>query len=119
MTYNIESELDRALDDWETKTARATTRSKIARGVFEARRNHVDLRKAHPLKRRRLTFRETGLSVPELAARALVSESTIKAIEAGEGGSDLTFERLARALAEPGEATGRARQVIDPNYVHA
>jgi hypothetical protein len=119
MTYNIESELDRALDEWESKHARATTRRKIARSVFEARRDAIDLRSAHPLARRRLTFREVGLSVPELATRALVSESTIKALEAGAAGSDLTWERLARALAEPGEATGRARQVIDPSHVPA
>ena len=119
MTYNLETELDRLLDEHDAKHARATTRGKIARGVFEARRDRVDLRKAHPLKRRRLTFREEGLSIPELAARALVAESTIKAIEAGDGGSDLTWERLARALAEYGEATGRVRQIIDPNYVPA
>jgi hypothetical protein len=118
MTYNIESELDRLMDEHDAKTARAETRGRIARGVFEARRDRVDLAKATPLKRRRLTFRDVGLSVPELADRAAVAESTIRALESGESGSDLTWTRLARALAEPGEQTGRVRQVIDPNFIH-
>jgi len=118
MTY-IESELDRLIDEHDAKAGRAVTRAKIARGVFEARRATVDLSKAAPLQRRRLTFRDVGLSVPELAERSTVAESTIRALEAGESGSDATWTRLARALAEPGEQTGRVRQVIDPNHVPA
>lgn len=119
MSTNLETELDRLLDEHDAKAARAVTRAKIARGVFEARRANVDLAKATPLQRRRLTFRDVGLSVPELAERATVAESTIRALEAGEGGSDLTWTRLARALAEPGEQTGRVRQILDPNHIPA
>lgn len=120
MTYNIESELDRALDEWESRHARAAARHNVARGVFRSHRERVDLRAAHPLKRRRLMFRGSGLTRAELSSRSTVSEKTIQDIENnGALGSDQTWERLARALAEPGEATGRARQVIDPNHVHA
>lgn len=117
MTYNLESELDRLLDEHDARAARAETRQRIARGVFESRRERVDLAKATPLKRRRLLFRDVGLSVPELAERSTVAESTIRALESGDTGSDATWTRLARALAEPGEPVRRTLEVINPHYV--
>jgi len=112
----IATELDRLLDeaDWKAKRAEraADHRGKLSRSVFEAhrRRQLAPGAQAHPLRRCRLTFRE-GLTVDELAERAAVGASTIHDLEAGKQGSDLTWERLCRALSV-------RRAQIDPTYIY-
>ncbi len=109
----IATELDRLLDEADWRARRAEQRRNVSRGVFESHRrralsNASDL---HPLRRRRLTFRDEGLSVDELAERALVGASTIHDLERGKPGSDLTWSRLARAL-------DCRREQIDPTYLY-
>jgi len=106
----IETELDRLIDAHEHKLKLAVARRRLSRGVFEAHRKKVNPT-AHPLRKRRVSFRD-GLTVEELAARALVAERTIRAIEKNEpgSGSDLTFRRLALAL----DCT---RAAIDPSWL--
>jgi DNA-binding XRE family transcriptional regulator len=113
MTGAIETELDRLMDEWDAKHADSARRGRLAQGVYAShRRRALANRKAHPLKRHRLTFRDDGLSISQLAERALVSERTIRDLEDGERGSDLTWARLARALSV-------RREQIDPGYVRA
>jgi len=108
----IVTELDRLMDEWDQRARQAERRSRISRGVFESHRaKALADRSAHPLRRRRLTFRD-GLTVAELAERALVGESTILDVEAGKIGSDQTWARLARAL-------DCRRVEIDPRYVYS
>lgn len=109
----IATELDRLLDEADYKAKRADHRGKLSRSVFEAhrRRQLAPGAQPHPLRRRRLTFRE-GLTVDELADRAAVGASTIHDLEGGKQGSDLTWERLCRALSV-------RRAQIDPTYIYA
>ncbi len=108
----ILSELDRLLDEHDARAQEAEKRRNLSRGVYEAHRRRAlaDLPRLHPLKRRRLTFRHDGLTVEELADRALIAASTVRALEAGEPGSDLSWARLARALS-------CSRGQIDPSWV--
>ncbi len=108
----IQTELDRLLDEANYRAHKAEQRSRLSRGVFNAHRARAlaDPR-THPLRRRRLTFREEGLTVAQLSDRALVGESTIHDLEAGERGSDQTWARLCRALS-------CRRGQIDPSYVY-
>jgi transcriptional regulator with XRE-family HTH domain len=108
----IQSELDRLLDEHDARAREAERRRNLSRGVYESHRRRAlkDYASLHPLKRRRLTFRHDGLSVEELADRALVAASTIRALENGEPGSDLTWTRLARAL-------DVRRPQIDPSWI--
>lgn len=110
---SIESELDRLLDEADFRAAEAVRRSRLSRGVFEShRRRQLDNPASlHPLRRQRLAFLG-GLTVNELSERALVGASTIHDLEKGKPGSDLTWERLARALG------GIDRRRIDPRYVY-
>jgi len=106
----IETELDRLLDAADAKAKAAERNRRLSRGVFEAHRRKVNP-SDHPLRKVRVSFRGEGLTVEALAARALVSERTIRAIETGEpGGSDLTFRRLALAL-------DARRDQIDPSWI--
>lgn len=109
----IATELDRLLDEADWRAKRAEHRSKLSRSVFEAHRRRQLARPAEltPLRRCRLTFRD-GLTVDELAERAAVGASTIHDLEAGKQGSDLTWERLTRALS-------CRRDQIDPSYIRA
>ena len=111
MTAAIETELDRLIDAHEARAKAAEARRNLSRGVYNAHRKRAltDPR-AHPLRRNRLLFREDGLTVEELAKRALVAERTIRALEGGEPGSDLTWTRLARAL-------DVRRAQIDPSWI--
>jgi len=95
----IETELDRLIDLHDSRAKAAETRRRLSRGVYAShRRRALDDPSAHPLRRRRLTFRGEGLTLQELAERALVSERTLRELEGGSGGSDLTWARVARAL---------------------
>lgn len=92
------SELDRALEARDYEAAQAQRRHRLSRGVFDSfRRRQLADPNCHPLRRARLQFRD-GLTVAELADRALVSATTINVLERGGQGSDLTWTRLARAL---------------------
>lgn len=108
----IETELDRLLDVWEAKAREADRKRNLSRGVYEAHRRKAlaGYASLHPLKRHRLTFRGEGLDVADLAERALVAPSTVRALEAGQPGSDLSWARLARAL-------DVQRASIDPAWI--
>lgn len=107
----IATELDRLLDEADYRAKQADHRGKLSRSVFEAHRRRQLAGSPHPLRRRRLTFRE-GLTVDELADRAAVGASTIHDLEGGKQGSDLSWERLCRALSV-------RRAQIDPTYIYA
>ena len=108
----IVTELDRLLDEHDSRARASERRRNLSRGVYESHRRRAlaDYASLHPLKRRRLTFRHDGLTVEELADRALVAASTIRALENGEPGSDSTWNRLARAL-------DVRRAGIDPSWI--
>jgi transcriptional regulator with XRE-family HTH domain len=107
---SIESELDRLLDEADFRARDAERRRNLSRGVYRShRRRALADPHAHPLKRHRLAFRGEGLTVEELAERALIAPSTIRALEAGQPGSDLSWARLARALS-------CRRAAIDPSW---
>ncbi len=91
----ILTDLDRALDRHDA----LSDREKRSRRAFQAhRRKALVDETTHPLRKTRLTFRGDGLTVAELSERSTVSESLIRAIEAGGPASDATFVRLMRAL---------------------
>lgn len=108
------SELERLLDEADWKVRQREQRTRLSRGVFNAHRKRqlADLAGMHPLRRVRLTFRDDGLTVEELAQRAMVGANTIRDLERGKPGSDLSWARLAHALG------GIDRRRIDPRHVY-
>ena len=79
----------------------ARTRERLRTALYEHHRA-VALADSttHPLRRARLTFRGGGLTIKELAARAIVSPDTIQHIETRHTTvpTTMTLRRLARAL---------------------
>lgn len=106
----IDGPLDAAIDAWTARTATGRRSRSAYRGH---RRRALADPSAHPLRRRRLTFRGDGIDVQTLSERSTVAPSVIHAIEQGrETGSDRTWQRLSLALSVE-------RHVIDPSCIKA
>lgn len=77
----------------------ARTRERLSRSAFE-RQRAAALKdpEIHPAKAARL---EAGLTVDALAARALCGVSTVTRAENGQGVTELSLRRIARALGVP------------------
>lgn len=113
-------ELALALEAHRGITPPADLRSPISNGVFNAskRKRLADRATCTKLELRRLHW-HGGLTREELGSRSTVAERVIAAAEAGESISDHSWQRLATALALPGESPFAVRKVIDPTWVSA
>lgn len=89
---------ERRAETGRRQTAR--TRERLRSAVYSHhRRAALAAEDTHPLRRARLTFRGDGLTIRQLADRAMVSPDTIQHVETRQvDPTRLTMRRLARAL---------------------